>query len=230
VLPAMPARRILSLWFPRLGAERLLRQADTLRDQPFAVLRDTGQMQVLNSLSETASAAGLHHGQPLRDALAMCPELVTRLQNPQAEVAFLTVLQRWADKLSPWVAGLPPDGLVIDVTGCTHLFGGEEALMAQIEGEVTDLGLSVRMGLADTQGAAWALARFAGEQAGSHRSGDAIEQEARATRSRAAKRRHWEKGGARPAFAQPPSFHARIAATGKGDRAVCALPVSAIRA
>ena len=229
MLPAMPARRILSLWFPRLGAERLLRQADTLRDQPFAVLRDTGQMQVLNSLSETASAAGLHHGQPLRDALAMCPELVTRLQNPQAEAAFLTVLQRWAGKFSPWVAGLPPDGLVIDVTGCTHLFGGEEALMAQIEGEVTDLGLSVRMGLADTQGAAWALARFAGEQAGSHRSGDAIEQEARATRSRAAKRRHWERGGARPAFAQPPSFQARIAETGKAHTALSPLPVAALR-
>ena len=226
---AMPARRILSLWFPRLGAERLLRQADTLRDQPFAVLRDTGQMQVLNSLSEAASAAGLHHGQPLRDAMAMCPELITRLQNRQAEGAFLTVLQRWAGKFSPWVAPVPPDGLVIDVTGCTHLFGGEQPLMAQIEGEVHDLGLSVRMGLADTQGAAWALARFAGVAAGSHRSGDAIEQEARATRSRAAKRRHWERGGARPALAQPPSEQTRIAEPGKGHTALSPLPVAALR-
>lgn len=225
----MPARRILSLWFPRLGAERLLRQADALRDQPFAVLRDTGQMQVLNSLSEAASGAGLHHGQPLRDALAMCPRLITRLQNPQAEAAFLNVLQRWAGKFSPWVAGLPPDGLVIDVSGCTHLFGGEEALMAQIEEEVSDFGLSVRMGLADTQGAAWALARFADVQAGSHRSGDAIEQEARATRSRAAKRRHWERGGARPAFAQPLSHQARIAEPGRAHTALSPLPVAALR-
>ena len=225
----MPARRILSLWFPRLGAERLLRQADALRDQPFAVLRDTGQMQVLNSLSSAASAAGLHHGQPLRDAMAMCPDLITRLQNPQAEAAFLTVLQRWAGKFSPWVAGLPPDGLVIDVTGCTHLFGGEEPLMTQIEGEVADLGLSARMGLADTQGAAWALARFAGVAAESHRSGDAIEQEARATRSRAAKRRHWERGGARPAFAQAPADQMRIAEPGKAHTALAPLPVAALR-
>jgi protein ImuB len=225
----MPARRILSLWFPRLGAERLLRQADALRDTPFAVLRDTGQMQVLVSLSEAASGVGLHHGQPLRDALAMCPELVTRLQNPQAEAAFLNVLQRWAGKFSPWVAALAPDGLVLDVTGCTHLFGGEETLLAQIEGEVIGLGLSCRMGLADTQGAAWALARFAGVQAGSHRSGDAIEQEARATRSRAAKRRHWERGGARPALAQMPTGQARIAEPGSAHSMLAPLPVAALR-
>ena len=225
----MPHRRILSLWFPRLGAERLLRHADALRDQPFAVLRDTGQMQVLNSLSEAASQAGLHHGQPLRDAMAMCPELITRLQNPQAESAFLDVLQRWAGKFSPWVSAMPPDGLVIDVTGCTHLFGGEENLLVQMEAEVTDLGLSTRIGMADTQGAAWALARFAGEQASSHRSGDAIEQEARATRSRASKRRNWERGGPRPSLAQPVGGQERIAQPGKAHSALSPLPVAALR-
>lgn len=225
----MPHRRILSLWFPRLGAERLLRHADALREMPFAVLRDTGQMQVLNSLSEAASAAGLHHGQPLRDALAMCPDLVTRLQNPQAEAAFLDVLTRWAGKFSPWVSPMRPDGLVFDITGCTHLFGGEDNLLHQIETEAMDLGLSARLGLGDTQGAAWALARFAGMDAGNHRSGDAIEQEARATRSRAAKRRNWERGGARPSLAQPVGGQGRIAPPGKAHTALSPLPVAALR-
>jgi len=225
----MPHRRILSLWFPRLGAERLLRHADALREMPFAVLRDTGQMQVLNSLSEAASAAGLHHGQPLRDALAMCPDLVTRLQNPQAEAAFLDVLTRWAGKFSPWVSPMRPDGLVFDITGCTHLFGGEDNLLHQIETEAMDLGLSARLGLGDTQGAAWALARFAGMDAGNHRSGDAIEQEARATRSRAAKRRNWERGGARPSMAQPVDGQGRIAPPGKAHTALSPLPVAALR-
>ena len=225
----MPHRRILSLWFPRLGAERLLRQADALREMPFAVLRDTGQMQVLNSLSDVASAAGLHHGQPLRDALAMCPDLVTRLQNPQAEAAFLDVLTRWAGKFSPWVSAMRPDGLVIDVTGCTHLFGGEENLLQQIETEALDLGLSSRLGLGDNQGAAWALARFAGMDVSSHRSGDAIEQEARATRSRAAKRHNWERGGSRPSMAQPVGGQGRIAPPGKAHTVLSPLPVAALR-
>ncbi|MCT8159043.1 DNA polymerase Y family protein [Pseudoruegeria sp. SHC-113] len=225
----MPNRRILSLWFPRLGAERLLRMERGTVDAPFAVVRDTGQMQVLSSLSAAASAEGLFAGQPLRDARAMCPELLTRLQNAQAEAAFLTVLRRWAGKFSPWVGEEAPSGLVIDLTGCAHLFGGEEALLAQVEADCADLGLSVQAGIADTVGAAWALARYAGQGAEGLRSGDAVDQEARATRSRAAKRRHWERGGQPPAGAQPPSEAARIARPGHTRSALADLPIAALR-
>jgi protein ImuB len=61
-----------------------------LAEQPFVVLRDTGQMQVIASMNAAAQAAGLVHDQPLRDAQAMCPEVLTRLQNPRAEALFLT--------------------------------------------------------------------------------------------------------------------------------------------
>ena len=193
----MPARRILSVWFPRLGAERLLRR--------------------------------LRRGQPLREAHAMCATLVTRLQNRQAEAAFLDALTRWAGRFSPWVAAERPEALNLDITGCAHLFGGEEAMLVRLEEEAAGLGLSARCGLADTLGAAWALARFAGVAPGVVRSGDAIEQEARATRSRAAKRRHWERGGAAPAptgLAAPPP---RIAPPGRAHSLLAPLPVAALR-
>ncbi|SIS66720.1 Nucleotidyltransferase/DNA polymerase involved in DNA repair [Roseivivax lentus] len=196
----MPNRRILSLWFPRLGAERLIRQDPGLGTAPFATVRDAGNAQVLGALSAAASAAGLYPGQPLRDAHAACADLLTRRANPHREAAFLGVLHRWAAKFSPWVGRKEPDALVIDLTGCAHLFGGEAALLAQVMLDCTDLGLSVSPGIADTYGAAWALARYGGAVAGSHRSGDAVDQEARATRSRAGKRRHWERGGAAPAL------------------------------
>jgi len=64
----MPARRILSVWFPRLGAERLLRRRGDAGARPFAVVADDGQRQVLSSLSPEAEAAGLTQGQPLREA------------------------------------------------------------------------------------------------------------------------------------------------------------------
>lgn len=225
----MPERRILSLWFPRLGAERLLRRLALPGDAPFAVVRETGQMQVLDSLSQPAEAAGLRVGQPLRDAHAMCATLVTRAQTPQAEAAFLEALARWAGKFSPWVAMERPDALMLDVTGCTHLFSGEEGLMAQITAETVDLGLTARCGMAGTVGAAWALARYAGATPGSNRSGDAIDQEARATRSRAAKRRHWERGGTAPAQMTPEAVTARIAPPGRAHGALSALPVAALR-
>lgn len=201
----MPNRRVLSLWFPRLAAERHLRRAGGLADAPFAVVAEHAQMQVLAALSAAAEAAGLRPGQPLRDALAVCPALVTRPAAPEAEAALLAALRRWAGKFSPWVAEAPPDGLVVDLTGCAHLFGGEAALLAQAEADCADLGLTVRAAIADTLGAAWALARHAGRGSGPHRSGDAIDQEARATRSRAA-RRHWTKGG--PAPLLPPEGEA----------------------
>ena len=113
----MSARRILSVWFPRLGAERLLRRDPPVGDAPFAVVRETGQMQVISSVSEAAQAAGVHVGQPLRDAHAMCGTLVTRLQNPQAEAAFLRSLTRWAGRFSPWVTAEEPDALLLDISG-----------------------------------------------------------------------------------------------------------------
>ncbi len=134
----------------------------------------------------------------LADARAICPGLVTRTLDPLREEAFLGALRRWAERFSPWVAAEPPESLALDVTGCAHLFGGEAGFVAQIEAGAADLGLSLSLGLADTLGAAWALARFAGTGARRLHAGDAIDQESRATRSRAQKRR-WERGGMPPA-------------------------------
>jgi len=221
----MPARRILSVWFPRFGAERLLRRLGVAQDAPFAVVREDGQAQVLSSLSRGAEVAGLRPGQPLRDAHAVCGHLVTRPQDRQAEAAFLDALTRWAGRFSPWVAAERPDALTLDITGCAHLFGGEEAMLARVTEEAADLGLSARCGLADTVGAAWALARYAGAVPGAVRSGDAIDQEARATRSRAGKRRL--RGAARQAgggAALP-----RIAPPGRAHSLLAPLPVAALR-
>ncbi|WP_299859835.1 DNA polymerase Y family protein [uncultured Roseobacter sp.] len=226
----MTNRRVLSLWFPHLGTDRLIRRTPQLADVPLAVVEEQQNAQVLTSLNLTALGYGLRVGQPVRDAHAMCEGLITRTRSPQEEAGFLVSLQRWAGKFSPWVATEAEDGLVVDLTGCAHLFGGEAALLEVVQQDCTDLGLAVRMGLADTRGAAWALARFAGQVAGSHRSGDAIDQEARATRSRASKRRHWTRGGAAPVVTLCPEETAhRIAAPGQMYSALGPLPIAALR-
>lgn len=222
-------RRILSLWFPRMGADRLLRQIGGDAAQPFAIVATQGPAQMLHSLSAGATAAGLMREQPLRDALAMCPDLVTRLRNPQAEAAFLASLRRWAGKYSPWVGIAGEEGLCLDITGCAHLFGGEEALLTSVDEDCARLGLTVRAGIGDTIGAAWALARFAGVEASPHRTGDAVDQEARATRSRAAKRRHWERGGAAPRLKTAGVEALRIAPPGDMRAALAGLPLAALR-
>ncbi|NBE09271.1 Y-family DNA polymerase [Paragemmobacter ruber] len=227
-------RRILSLWFPRLAAERALRLARggaAGLAGPLAVVGDQNGAQVIVSLAAEAEAAGLTPGQPLRDATAMCPALVTVPADPAGEAAFLTGLRRWAGKFSPWVAEEPPAGLVVDLTGCAHLFGGEAALLAQVEADCAALGLSLRAAIADTPGAAWALSRHAGQGVPVARSGDAIQQEAHATRSRAAKRRGWEKGGVLPVAGAVAEAGPRgvIAPPGKMRQALGPLPVAALR-
>lgn len=221
-------RRILSLWFPRLAAERVQRVNRGMNDAPLAVVRDSGNMRLLSAVSGDALVHGLQVGQPLAEARALCPGLITVPAAPLSEAAFLGVLRRWAGKFSPWVSEEGPDGLMLDLTGCAHLFGGEAAVMAQIEEECADLRLTVRAGLADTAGAAWALARYAGQGAAAGRSGDAIDQEARATRSRAGKRRHWTRGGAAP-MQHAASDAGRIAPPGALRQAIGDLPVAALR-
>jgi protein ImuB len=218
----LPVRRALALWFPRLAAERALRRHPPALPGPLAVVGDRGGAQVITSLNAEGAAAGLAEGQPLRDATAVCPGLVTVQADPAGEAAFLGGLRRWAGKFSPWVAEEPPAALMVDLTGCAHLFGGEEPLIATLQADCAALGLTVRAAIADTPGAAWALARFGGAGIAAARTGDAIEQEAYATRSRAARRR----GVALPPPAAGP---VAIAAPGQTRQALARLPVAALR-
>lgn len=233
----MAIRRILCLWFPRMAAQRVLRQRRDALPGPFAVMGVREQAQVLISLNAAAEAAGLRQGQPFRDAMALCAHLVTVAEHAPADQAFLAALRRWAAKFSPWVAEEPPDALVIDLTGCAHLFGGEEGVLAQVAEDCADLGLTVRAAIADTRGAAWALARYAGAAARPGRTGDAIRQEAHATRSRAAPRRAVTGVGGMaddappdsPPAARPIASPGVIAAPGTMRQALGPLPLAALR-
>ncbi len=230
----MAARRILSLWFPRLAAERVQRLRRDVVPGPLVVVGDVGGAQVLTSVSAEAEAVGLREGQGLRDATAIYPNLLTAPADPVSEARFLAVMRRWAGRFSPWVAEEAPAGLMIDLSGTAHLFGGEAAVLAQVFQDCADIGLTVRAGIADTPGAAWGLARYAQGRMTAlgavGRSGDAIEQEARATRSRAAKRRGWERGGGPPQPAVVTGAEgAVISPPGRAREALVDLPLAALR-
>jgi protein ImuB len=222
----MPSRRILSLWFPRLAAERVLRAEPQLAEAPLAVVAGMRGALIVASLTAAAEASGLRRGMTLGDARAILPGLVTRPADPPRERAFLAALRRWAGRFTPWVAEGSADSLMLDITGCARVFGGEAQLVAEAEAGAADLGLTLRLGLADTAGAAWAVARFAGTGSLPLHAGDAIDQEARATRSRAGKRRR-ERGGPPPPAAAAGAGH--IVPAGKMLAHIGALSVAALR-
>jgi len=206
-----------------------------LSEAPFAITTSHGNLLSLTSLSAEATATGLRRDMSLTDARTVCPGLVTRPSEPLREAAFLSAMRRWAGQFTPWVAEetsaatLGTGSLILDISGCAHLFGGEAGLAERIEQDLTRLGITHRIGLADTVGAAWAVARYAQHKPSGHRSGDAIDQEARATRSRAHKRRNWERGGAAPTPVQASGTAPRIIPPGETRRWLADLPVAALR-
>ena len=151
-------RRVVSLWFPRLASERVLRRRPV--DGPFALTLKQKNANRIYCLNTAASEQGLHPGMPYADARAFCPDLQSGAAEPEQDQLFLRLLCRWALRYCPWVGAEGADGLVLDITGSAHLFGGEEAMLADMRARLMRAGLSVQAGLADTRGAAWALAHY----------------------------------------------------------------------
>lgn len=130
---------------------------------PFALIGSEGQKLLITALNEPAERAGLSAGQALADARAIHPQLLTAPATPERDAEALLVLARWAERFSPWRNTDGVDGLWLDATGIPHLFGGEEALLQTMEHAFARLGLTARLAIADSLGAAWACGRFGHE-------------------------------------------------------------------
>lgn len=80
---------------------------------------------------------------------------------PDADAAGLDALALWAAlRFSPVAAPDSNDGLAIDASGCAHLFGGEDAMLAEIVRRLQAANIAAHAAIADTLGAAHAVARF----------------------------------------------------------------------
>jgi protein ImuB len=84
--------------------------------------------------------------------------------DPAGDAEALAALAAWCLRYSPLASPSPPDGIWIDVTGAAHLFGGERALLAGLLARLARAGARARAAIADTPGAAWALARHGREE------------------------------------------------------------------
>jgi protein ImuB len=127
---------------------------------PFALVESGPRGLRLIAVNEMAKNFGLSIGQRLADARAAVPDLLSEIHEPAEDKNSLLGLCRWMERYSPWVSPDMPDGILLDVTGVPHLFGGEAAMLAEMKARLESYGFSGRMGLAETIGAAWALARF----------------------------------------------------------------------
>lgn len=126
---------------------------------PLAVVAKIKNALRLVAVDEAAASLGLSHGQPLADARAMIPQLVVADEDPAADAALLDAIADWTERYTPLV-GLDDSGLLLDITGCAHLFGGEQELRTDLLARLAAQGFLARAAIASTPGAASALARF----------------------------------------------------------------------
>lgn len=152
--------RYIAIYFPYLVPDRLAIRNPKLRAQAFVTtLSEKGRL-VIQSASVAAVAIGIQPGMILADARALHPDLIAIDFDPQLPQKLLTMLAEWCLRFTPVAAVDPPDVLVLDISGCAHLWGGEPAYLKEIIDRLTAGGYHVNIAMADTIGAAWAFSRY----------------------------------------------------------------------
>ena len=156
----MAARRLLCLFFPSFVIDRCQREDPARCTYPFVVVREDRSHLRIVAANALAIQSGIRPAMRLADARTLAPTLQILLDDAAANTRVKQCLTEWCRRYSPLVACDGFGGIVIDITGCTHLFGTEATLLADIEARIQRSGYRVRGAIADTFGAAWALARY----------------------------------------------------------------------
>jgi protein ImuB len=156
------SQRLLSLWLRRLPTDRIAKIRQKPRDSaaPLAVYGKRGNAELLTAVDDAAEQLGLTPGMALAQARAMHPAIEAIAEDAEADSQLLEQIADWCLRYTPLIACDAPDGLLLDISGCAHLYGGEEQLVADLAGRLEAAGLAYRMAIAGTIGAAWAAAHY----------------------------------------------------------------------
>ena len=130
------------------------------------LVETAGPRRQVAAADRLALELGIAPGLGVADAQALAPGLMVEPADPAGDAAALHRLAEWATRFSPLVAPDPADGLMLDVTGCAHLWGGERQLLEDALRRLESHALSATGAIAGTIGAAWATARFSGARFG----------------------------------------------------------------
>lgn len=157
--------RYVSIAFPYLLTDYVTRKHPEFRGKAFVLAsRQHGRM-VIDAVSAKAAKKGIRTGMVLADCKALFPELeMIETEAGRAE-KLLRALAEWAVRYTPFASVDLPDGLILNSSGCAHLWGGEAAYLEHIRAKLNDYGYTVKAAIADTITAAWAVARFGSHEA-----------------------------------------------------------------
>lgn len=153
-------RRFLYIWFRHLATNRLAKIRPDLRGKPFLLYAPEHGRMVVTASSYALEKEGVVPGMVVADVRAIFPSVEVFAADLAAEEKVLEALAEWSIRYAPVVAVDRPNGLILDISGCAHLWGGELSYLKTIVARFVKGGYDVRAAIADTIGAAWAVARY----------------------------------------------------------------------
>jgi protein ImuB len=156
-------KRYISIWFRHLKTDWFIRGDPALKQIPFVLAAPDHGRMIVNALNAMAEMHGIEQGMAVADARAILPSLEVKDDKQELSANLLKGIGEWCIRFTPAVAIDFPDGLLLDITGCAHLWGGEEQYLTEIHNRLKDFEYDVRIAMADTIGTAWAVARFGRE-------------------------------------------------------------------
>ncbi len=153
-------KRFISIWFRHLKTDWFIRRQPELRDIPFVLASPDHGKMLVTAANNLAQSQGIDTGIAVADARAILYGLQVLNDDPAINIKLLNGLAEWCIRFTPTVATDLPAGLLLDVTGCAHLWGGEKQYLTDIYKRLKQFGYDASMAMADTIGCAWAVARF----------------------------------------------------------------------
>jgi protein ImuB len=154
------SKRFVVIWFPYLRTDWFTRRKQILKELPFVLTVPDHGRQLISASNPIAREQGVETGMVLADARAVIPSLQVLDDRPELSHRLLNGLAEWCTKYTPFVAIDLPGGLILDASGCTHLWGGEIRYLEDILTRLKNLGYHTRAAIADTIGTAWAMAHY----------------------------------------------------------------------
>lgn len=153
-------KRFLSLWFRHLKTDWMTVCKPYLQKYPFVLaIKKQGRL-IVNASNLLAEKEGIYPGMAVADAKAFFPSLIVINEQSGLDEKLLDFIAHWCLRYSPNIGCDNPDGIILDISGCAHLWGGEKHYLKKVVSRFQEHGYDVLGGIADTIGAAWAVARF----------------------------------------------------------------------
>lgn len=154
------AKRYVSIWFRHLATDwHCLRNPD-LHGMPFVLYSISHGRMIVTAANALAMKHGITMQMVLADARAIMPDLQVKEDQPTLAERLLKRLAIWCIRFTPTSSVDLPDGIILDATGCAHLWGGEQQYLCAITEKLSNRGYDVAAAIADTPGIAWAVARY----------------------------------------------------------------------